>query len=342
MIANDRILQLSIVTLILFIGCRGEQDTDKTGATSEAHASQVAFRIPERDLVPEGICWDPVSGSFFLGSIQKHKILRISMDGTVETFLPPRFGGLWGVIGIRVDAERRWLWANSDQGDEVDESVPDAPKETGIFKFNADDGSLIKKYTVPKSDENDLMNDVTIAKDGTIYITSFARGMIYMIDSQRDELEEFLQMSEEIWNNGIVISPDERFLFVVGNEHIFRVSLESREMIQLPVPEGDFVGYGDGLYFYDRSLIAITAIRVNGVPVRRVLRLHLSDDLDEITTIQILDQDHPLYSVPTTGAIVDDWFYYIATSHLDKFDEEGNLAPWDELSDTYILRLRIN
>ena len=33
------------------------------------------------------------------------------------------------------------------------------------------------------------------------------------------------------------------------------------------------------------------------------------------------------------------WFYYIATAQFEKFDAEGNLAPWDELSDTYILRL---
>ena len=46
------------------------------------------------------------------------------------------------------------------------------------------------------------------------------------------------------------------------------------------------------------------------------------------------DQDHPLYSNPTTGAIADAWFYYIATAQFEKFDEDGNLAPWDELSDT--------
>ncbi len=53
------------------------------------------------------------------------------MDGTVETFVPPRTEGLWSVIGMRVDSERRVLWANSDQGNSVDDSAPDAAKETG-------------------------------------------------------------------------------------------------------------------------------------------------------------------------------------------------------------------
>lgn len=75
--------------------------------------------------------------------------------------------------------------------------------------------------------------------------------------------------------------------------------------------------------------------------VNRVIKLYLSEGLDRITAIDVLEQDHPLYSNPTTGAIADDWFYYIATAQFEKFDEDGNLAPWEELSDTYILRLRL-
>jgi len=75
--------------------------------------------------------------------------------------------------------------------------------------------------------------------------------------------------------------------------------------------------------------------------VNRVIRLHLSETLDQITAIDVLDQDHPLYSNPTTGAIAGDWFYYIATAQFERFDEDGNLAPWDELSDTYVLKLRL-
>lgn len=338
-----RAILLTCPIAFLAVGaCRQDHSASNHEATADGHRSQIAFQLPERDLVPEGICYDPVTESFFLGSIEKHKILRISMDGTVETFVPPRTEGLWSVIGMRVDSERRVLWANSDQGNSVDDSAPDAPKETGIFKFNADNGSLIKKYTIPKRDENDLFNDVAIAQNGTVYITSFSHGMIYRIDSRTDELEEFLSMPEDVWNNGIDISSDGRFLFVVGDEHIFRVNVESSEMIQLPIPNGDFVGYGDGLYFHEHSLIAIAGWRVEEQPVNRVLRLHLSDEMNEITSIEVLDQDHPLYSAPTTGAIAGDWFYYIATSHLGKMDEDGNLAPWEELSDTYILKLQLD
>jgi len=332
---------LTLAVLIGVEGCRQEPESETPGADAGTHSSQIAFQFAERDLIPEGICYDPASETFFLGSIQKHKILRIATDGTAETFVPPRFEGLWSVIGMRVDVERRVLWANSDQGTLIDESAPDAPKETGIYKFDVDDGSLVKKYLIPKTGTDHLFNDVAIADDGTVFITSFSQGTIYTIDSQRDELEEFLQMPEDVWNNGIDISPDGRHLFVVGNEHLYRVDVASKEMIQLPIPDGEFVGYGDGLYFHNGSLIAIAGWRVNEMPVSRVLRLHLSDEMDAITRIEVLDQNHPLYSSPTTGTIVGDWFYYIATSHLGKIDEDGTLAPWEELTDTYILKLQI-
>ena len=53
--------------------CRQGNGSSDHDATAEVHSSQIAFQLPERDLVPEGICYDPISESFFLGSIQRHR-----------------------------------------------------------------------------------------------------------------------------------------------------------------------------------------------------------------------------------------------------------------------------
>ena len=55
-----------------------------------------------------------------------------------------------------------------------------------------------------------------------------------------------------------------------------------------------------------------------------------------------LDRDHPLYAIPTTGALVGDELYYIATAQFDTIDEDGDLAPWEDLSDTIILKLMLD
>jgi WD40 repeat protein len=267
--------------------------------------------------------------------------LKISREGDVEVFVPAVEGEDRGYLGMRIDQNRRILWANWHQDLKPGDPDPERQLWTGIAKFDLEDGRLIREYAIEKTDKNHLFNDVAIARDGTVYFTSYSYGMIYTIDSATDEIREYLQMPEGVWNNGIDISPDDRFLFVVGNDKIFRVDLETKEIFELPSPEGEIVGYGDGLYFNDGNLVAITGHREGEHVVNRVVRLHLSHALDRITKIDVLDRDHPLYSNPTTGAIADDWFYYIATAQFEKFDEDGNLAPWDELSDTYILKLRL-
>jgi len=330
-----------IVLAVLSFGCPHKTPSEAPEIVEAEGRSEIAFQLPERDLIPEGICYDPEDDVFYLGSIRKSKILRISRDGDVEVFMPPTEGEDRGYLGMRVDTNRRVLWANWHQDLKPNDPDPERKLWTGIAKFDLEEGRLIREYMVEKTDENHLFNDVTIARDGTVYFTSFAYGMIYTIDSVTDELQEFLRMPEGVWNNGIDITPDDRYLFVAGSDKIFRVDLETKELLELPIPENEIVGYGDGLYFRDGNLLAITVFRDEEQLVHRVLKLSLSETLDRITAIEVLDQDHPLYSNPTTGAITDDWFYYIATAQFEKFDEDGNLAPWEELSDTYILKLRL-
>jgi sugar lactone lactonase YvrE len=330
-----------IVLVALSSGCQRETPEEVPGIVTNDGHSEIAFQLPERDLIPEGICYDPEDDVFYLGSIRKSKILKISRDGDVGVFVQPIEGEERGYLGMRIDLNRRILWANWHQDLKPNDPDPERQLLTGISKFDLESGQLIREYLIEKTDKNHLFNDVAIARDGTVYFTSFSYGMIYTIDSVTDEIQEYLRMPEGIWNNGIDITPDERYLFVAGSDKIFRVDLETRELLELPSPNEAIVGYGDGLYFHEGNLLAITIHREGDELVNRVIRLHLSEALDRITAIDVLDRDHPLYSNPTTGAIVGDWFYYIATAQFEKFDEEGNLAPWEELSDTYILRLRL-
>ena len=336
---------LGVVVLIalaaLAFGCPHETPPETPTQAEENRISEIAFQLPERDLIPEGICYDPADDVFYLGSIRKSKILKISREGEAEVFVQPIEGEDRGYLGMRIDLNRKILWANWHQDLKPNDPDPERQLWTGISKFDLESGQLIREYLIEKTDKNHLFNDVAITQDGTVYFTSFAYGMIYRIDSTEDEIEEFLPMPEGVWNNGIDITPDDRFLFVVGSDRIFRVELETKEILELPAPEDEIVGWGDGLYFHDGHLVAITGHREGEQVVNRVIKMRLSNTLDRITAIDVLEQDHPLYSNPTTGAIADDWFYYIATAQFEKFDEDGNLAPWEELSDTYILKLRL-
>jgi hypothetical protein len=55
--------------------------------TIDETTSTLKFTLPEHDLYPESIAYDPVSGCYYLGSMSTSRILRIHEDGTYEDFL---------------------------------------------------------------------------------------------------------------------------------------------------------------------------------------------------------------------------------------------------------------
>jgi len=53
----------------------------------DTQSVEVAFRISEKDLIPEGIAYDATSRSFFVSSIHKNKIIRIDERNKVTDFI---------------------------------------------------------------------------------------------------------------------------------------------------------------------------------------------------------------------------------------------------------------
>ena len=92
-------------------GYRKVADRMKTLGDLKISESAVAFRIPEKGLVPEGIAFDSKTGSFFVSSIRKRKIVRVAPDGKASDFVASGRDGLRGVLGMRVDPAKRRLWA---------------------------------------------------------------------------------------------------------------------------------------------------------------------------------------------------------------------------------------
>ncbi|HEY6148798.1 MAG TPA: hypothetical protein VIZ69_13915, partial [Thermoanaerobaculia bacterium] len=60
-----------------------------------------AFTIPEADLIPEGIAWDPGSRTLFVGSLAKRKIVAVAPDAAVRDFVPSGRDGLQLVLGMK-------------------------------------------------------------------------------------------------------------------------------------------------------------------------------------------------------------------------------------------------
>ena len=281
--------------------------------------STVAFTLPEKDLIPEGIAYDPASQQLYLGSIYRRKILSLDKSGTVKDFTAERQDGLWGVLGMKVDAKRRVLWATCMAGPEEKEFNG----YSGVFKYDLASKKLIKKYILDNQPRGHLLNDLVITANGDVYITDSASGGVYRISHQKDELEVFVQPGEFIYPNGITLSDDEKRLFVADwSKGISVINVDGRAVLALSHPDDVTLAGIDGLYFDHKSLIAVQ----NGTKPERVVRFFLNQEMSGVERATIIESNNPFFSVPTTGVMAGDYFYYIANSHVDAF-KDGVLAP---------------
>ena len=328
---------LSCLFLLMSFSLYGQE------ASTKINNSIIAFTIPEKDLLPENITYDPVSESFFVGSTRKGKIVRIDKSGNRTDFITQKPNGLYMVIGMKVDSKNRWLWVCSSGGDNLIDYRRKDDKEgrpAGIFKFDLETGKLIKKYTVDVPGEVHFFNDLVLDNQGNAYITHmFSDAGIYTIQKASDRLELFTKPDGLRYPNGITISDDQKYLFVAHSDGIGRLEIENKVWTPLSIPEGLKISRKesiDGLYYYKSSLIGVQQ------DVNSVQKFFLGPDDISIEKSTVLEANHPMMNKPTTGVLVGDSFYYIANSQFGSFDENHVLFPPEKLYEVCVLKLSLD
>jgi hypothetical protein len=94
---------------------KGFRDIERRMAALErpVGSSVPAFTLPERDLITEGVTHDRDSGAFFVSSVRKRKVVRVTRDRQERDFLSSGQDGLYSVVGLAVDPQRHRLWLSS-------------------------------------------------------------------------------------------------------------------------------------------------------------------------------------------------------------------------------------
>lgn len=296
--------------------------------------SEIAFTLEEKDLIPEGMAYDPVEKSFFVSSIYKSKIVKIDRNGKITDFTSEKQDGLRPVTGIKVDAERRILWACSEVSSPNSRNYnPGELGWSGIFKYDLKSGKLLRKYPVFEKDTPHLFNDLVITRAGDAYITDSSTGSIYTISHEKDEIALFLQSEDFLYPNGIALTPDEKGLYLAEGLHgLILIDIATGKYKPLSLPKG-IISIGiDGMCFYKNSLVAVQ----NGLG--RISRFYLNQKGDGIVKYEIIESNNPNFIIPTTGAVVNEDFYYLANSQLGSFSPEGRIFPMDKLKKVIVLK----
>lgn len=298
----------------------------------------VAFSINQPDLVPEGIAYDPVTRTFFVSSTYRRKIVAVGPDGRARDFTGEAHEGLLGVVGMKVDAERRLLWAASgDAGRNMPMKgmKPSGEGSSSLHKYDLRTGKLVKKFVLAGRDKH-FLNDLVVDARGNVYVTDSPTGMLHMVRAGGERLETFLPANSLPWPNGIAISDDQRTLYVATRGAYRSVDIASRVVRTLSTSTP--VGPTDGLVYHRGSLVAIQPWEQGRVVERYIL----SPSGDRIVRSQVLVADHPEHSQPTTGVVVDGTLYYVANSQLQLFRRlfrDDGTYPLEPLRPAVVLQI---
>ncbi len=301
--------------------------------------SDTAMVIPEKTLHPESIAYDPQTGDFYLSSFHLRKIIRVDAKGKVSDFVAQAEDGLWAVSGIKIDSNRRILWATSVAAKEMVDFEEQENGKTGLFKYDLDNGLLLDKYTL-EEEKPHWFGDLALHPNGDIYLTDSKQPFIYRLKMDSDSLEKYLNHPNFVSLQGITFNIPTSNLFVADYKHgIFNISLNTRKVQQI-MPSKDTSLKGiDGLYFYNNSLISIQ----NGIKPMRVMRHYFKDTNQLIFShFNLLDHNHPAFDEPTLGVLVGNHFFYIANSPWAKYEKNGTMFSADKLSNIIILKNILN
>ena len=299
--------------------------------------STQAFSVREKGLIGEGLAYDPVTKRFFVSSVRKRKILSVAPEGEVTPFAAAG-NGLWSVCGMRVDANRRVLWAATAATTQMEDPNKEDEGQSAILKFDLSTGKLLKKYLVPDRTKPHWLGDVALNSRGDVFATDSISSGLYVIRRDSNDIEMILD--GHTWGSpqGMAFSDDGKHFFVADySSGVYDVNLATKETTRLTPPSDTTLLGIDGLYFFKGSLIAVQ----NGVTPHRVVRLVLDKNLNVIQKVEIIESNNPVFEEPTLGVMVRDTFYFIANSQWDQIDDDGRIASPEKLHDLIVLRMRL-
>jgi sugar lactone lactonase YvrE len=274
---------------------------------SQAH---VAFTVAQNDLFPEGLAVDAAKRVFYMGSGYHNKIVRISEVGEVTDFVKEGMYDLVSVGGVHVDPIDHSVWCATDSGKN---------NRSEIVHFDAQ-GKLLERYSPPTVGPY-VLNDLVLRGRNELYVTDTVGNHVFRFDRKSHRFTE-LNLGRPVFGpNGITVSDDGNLLYVGDDLGVVRMDLQSKHAQDLNPVRHDTMAGIDGLYWYKGDLVGVQY----GTGAYRVMRWQLSPDGREVTSSETLERGTGMVRNPTTGAILDRKFYFMANTGIQNLNS-GKIA----------------
>lgn len=304
-------------------------------AAEPASQSTRSFSLAEKDLLTEGLAYDPATKSFYVGSVRQRKILRVAPDGTATPFASEK-DGLFGVFGMAADAKRRRLWAATSSLPEMRGFDAAAGSKAALVVFDLGTGRVLERFDAPAGAPH-VFGDVVFGPDGEAYTTDSISPVVYLAKPGKG-LEPLAEGAPFRNLQGLAYDGAGKRLYLADYARgLFTLDLKTRAVSQVAVP-ADFAVRGiDGLYLHGRDLVAVQ----NGSTPQRIARLTLSADGTRVESWSALETANPEWDEPTLGVIVGDDFHYVARSQWPFYSDPSKPPKPEALREPLFLKLAL-
>jgi sugar lactone lactonase YvrE len=274
----------------------------------EDHRDSPNANFPERiefvaeRLYPEGIAYSSQLAKFLVTSIPQGKIGTVDTDGRYADLLtaPELVAG----IGMKVAGNRVFV-CNSDQGRSVRSTTATTRQLAELLVFNLTTGLLERRTDlddlIPAADPN-FANDVTLAPDGTAYVTDSFSPVVYKVTPTGTAsvlVRDATRLGSPGFGlNGIVYHPN-NFLIVAntGQGKLYKIDLANANAITEITGTGTLPG--DGLTLLNGDLYVVTG-------GNRVAQVRSTDNW---VTASVIKFDATGYLGATTSVAVNNQVY---------------------------------
>ncbi len=162
-------------------------------------------------FIPEGVSYDSVSKSYFLGSLTEPVVYRINSNKQIGRFVYDK--DIVSSAGVHIDTQRRRLLVTSlDLGTSGVSELKQKATRAGIGIYSLKTAERIAFVDLAQGlSGKHLSNDIALDTDGNIYITDSFSPIIYKVDTNYKPsiLIQDPEFEGEGFNlNGIVFHPD--------------------------------------------------------------------------------------------------------------------------------------
>lgn len=274
--------------------------------------SNLGITFTAEQAYPEGIAWSPTQNVFFVSSVHKGVIGKVTPNGVYTPFIQD--DKLIASVGLFLDVKRNLLWtAIGDLGASTRSSPTTAYKLAAVAAYDATTGERRAYHDLSNLVEGGhFANDLTVDAAGNVYITDSFSPVIYRVDAKGQAsvfAKSDLFKGEGFNLNGIVAHPDGYLLVNKYNSgEIFRISTSNGADIQL-VKLSDTVKGADGMLLSGKDRLTVVQNAGNDQVVELV-----SKDGWKSATLQPARKT--ANSFPTTVAQVGNAIY-VLNSRLD-------------------------